>query len=59
MATKTLPKPDRTVVKAVRIESELYRHAQTRINKEDLDFSKYVRRLMRADLAAAKQASAS
>ena len=47
------PKPDRTVVKAIRIEADLHRHAKRRIRSEDLDFSKYVRRLIRADVLAA------
>lgn len=37
------------IVKAVRVERELYAFAQKRIEAEDLDFSKYVRRLIRAD----------
>jgi hypothetical protein len=53
MTTLKSPPPDRTVVKAVRIEGDLYKHASKRIRKEDLDFSKYVRRLIRADLAHA------
>ncbi len=56
--TKTRPpKSDRTVVKAVRIEDPLYQHARRRIHEEDLDFSKYVRRLIRADLAHAREHS--
>lgn len=38
------------LVKAVRIEGTLWEHAQSRVKSEDLDFSKYVRRLIRADL---------
>ena len=54
LATKPRPpKPDRTVVKAIRIEAELHRYAKQRIKHEDLDFSKYVRRLIRADVMAA------
>lgn len=53
MTTTKNPPIDRTVVKAVRIEGDLYKHASKRIRKEDLDFSKYVRRLIRADLAQA------
>jgi hypothetical protein len=53
MTTTKNPPIDRTVVKAVRIEGALYQHAKKRIRKEDLDFSKYVRRLIRADLAQA------
>lgn len=42
-----------SLVKAVRIEAPLWEHAQSRVKSEDLDFSKYVRRLIRADLQAA------
>lgn len=45
------------LVKAVRIESTLWDHAQSRVKSEDLDFSKYVRRLIRADLATAALAA--
>lgn len=45
------------LVKAVRIEAALWEHAQERVKSEDLDFSKYVRRLMRADLQAAALAA--
>lgn len=38
------------LVKAVRIEAPLWEHAKSRVKSEDLDFSKYVRRLIRADL---------
>ena len=51
MSATTKPKTGRTaVVKAVRIERDLWEHAQRRVVQEDLDFSKYVRRLMRADI---------
>jgi len=51
------PKPGKhrtkgCIVKALRIESTLWDHAQSRVKSEDLDFSKYVRRLIRADLAS-------
>lgn len=52
MSTATTPRPRKgrsAIVKAVRIEADLYRYAQTRIATEDLDFSKYVRRLIRAE----------
>lgn len=48
----TRKKQRTTVVKAVRIEGVLWQHARTRVQSEDLDFSKYVRRLIRADLAS-------
>jgi hypothetical protein len=44
-------------VKALRIESDLWVHAKGRVKSEDLDFSKYVRRLIRADLQSAKGCS--
>lgn len=44
--------PKGCIVKALRIESDLWDHAKGRVKSEDLDFSKYVRRLIRADLAS-------
>jgi hypothetical protein len=51
------PSPKGCIVKALRIESDLWVHAKGRVKSEDLDFSKYVRRLIRADLQSAKGCS--
>jgi hypothetical protein len=49
-ATPPRPTKGRTaIVKAVRIEADLYDYAQSRVRTEDLDFSKYIRRLIRAE----------
>jgi len=45
-------------VKALRIEPDLWVHARARVKAEDLDFSKYVRRLIRADLATLNTSNA-
>lgn len=44
-------KPKKTIAAAVRIEPELYSFALQRVDADDSNFSRYVRQLIRADLA--------
>jgi hypothetical protein len=43
-------KPKKTIPAAVRIESDLYAHAMRKAEEDDSNFSRYVRRLIKADL---------
>lgn len=54
---KCRPKPKKAITAAIRIEEDLYRYALKKVYQSDSNFSRYVRGLIRRDIAQKKHAA--